>query len=203
MHHNPEKQTGKQPFDLGGPRLHILALVLFDIAAIHFSYFTALWLRFDMSYFAIRADFMDIFRNTITAYSLCSVALFYILRLYKSLWRFAGINEAVRTMFVSLGASMAYIVAIAIMGERMPISYYGVGFILQTTLVAGIRFAYRFGGYHAVINGSHLFVRTLPLDIRRRAGSINSCHIAHLHLQRHRIKIQRHITRSLRVLACP
>ena len=77
-------------------------------------------------------------------YTVAVVIVFYILRLYNSLWRFASFNELNRIFAASVITRVIQIVGITALFVRMPFSYYVVGAATQFALITVVRFAYRF-----------------------------------------------------------
>ena len=77
-------------------------------------------------------------------YTVAVVIVFYILRLYNSLWRFASFNELNRIFAASVITTVIQIVGITALFVRMPFSYYVVGAATQFALITVVRFAYRF-----------------------------------------------------------
>lgn len=125
---------------------HIVAilLVVYDIMAVNISYFLALWLRFDGVFSGIPKEYLKPYISFIPIYTVISVLIFFFIKMYHSVWKFAGSTELFRTVIGSLAASAAHIVLITVLFKRMPISYYlwGTGFQLILLVVA--RFSYRF-----------------------------------------------------------
>ena len=120
-----------------------LLMMLFDIVAIHAAYFLALWMRFDFTYSAIPAQYLLVFTQTITVYSIVCVVVFLIVRLYRSIWRFASYMELLMTMAASAFTSVVYGVVITSFFQKMPVSYHLLGAALQFIFLIGIRFSYR------------------------------------------------------------
>ncbi len=120
-----------------------LALVLYDLVAIHGAYFLALWSRFDFVYSQIPTDYLTPYSQFITIYAILCIVVFWVFRLYNSMWRFASYNELVRIAAASLLTSIAHTVLITLIFRRMPISYYVWGLLLQFVLLVGARFSYR------------------------------------------------------------
>ena len=119
-------------------------LVLFDIAAIAFSYFFALLLRFDVKYSSIPSQYMDRFLRSIWIYIAICIVVFFIMKLYRSIWRFASYAELYR-VFISSGITLVlHILLMNCFFGSMPILYFVFGIFCQTLLVLGIRFSYRF-----------------------------------------------------------
>lgn len=119
-------------------------LVLYDVIAIHLSYFAGLLLRFDMRYSSIPREYLDAFVHFVPVYTLITLLVFYVLRLYNSLWRFASFSELNRIMAATVITTIIHVVGITFFETRMPISYYITGCLLQFLFVVAVRFAYRY-----------------------------------------------------------
>ena len=130
-----------------------LFLALYDIVVVAMSYFLALWLRFDCRYSEIPAEYLSAWKHFTPIYIILAILCFYLLRLYKSIWRFASYSELLRTIIASIITTIIHTVGITAMMRmmfdtftlrRMPISYYIIGAIIQFCFILGARFAYRF-----------------------------------------------------------
>ena len=130
-----------------------LFLALYDIVVVAMSYFLALWLRFDCRYSEIPAEYLSAWKHFTPIYIVLAILCFYLLRLYKSIWRFASYSELLRTIVASIITTIIHTVGITAMMRllfdtytmrRMPISYYIIGAIIQFCFILGARFAYRF-----------------------------------------------------------
>ena len=127
-------------------------LTLYDVFAVLFAYLFALWIRFDCEFSAISPQYFEAFKIFAPFYAASCLVVFWKLRLYKSIWRFASFNELSRIAAATLITSLIQIVGTLIImlffGDgahyRMPISYYFVGTLLQFLLILGVRFSYRF-----------------------------------------------------------
>lgn len=120
-----------------------IGIALYDIFAVNAAYFFALLLRFDFRYTLITRRFIDIWERFAPVYALLCLAAFILMGMYKSIWRFAGLNEMYRILAASFLMSGVHVAATLLFYGRMPISYYAIGAILQFMLVGGIRFSYR------------------------------------------------------------
>ena len=121
-----------------------ILLIIYDIFAVNASYFLALWFRFDCAFTRIDRTYLMAWARFAPVYTVFCLAVFYILKLYKSLWRFASYTELLRIALSSIVTDIFHIVAITVMIRRMPASYYILGPLIQFILITGIRFSYRF-----------------------------------------------------------
>ncbi len=119
-------------------------LVIYDIIAINFSYFFGLLLRFDFRFSAIPRQYLVSFLKFAPVYTVFAVAVFYFLRLYKSIWRFASFSELNRICAATVITAVFHVLGITIFVYRMPISYYIVGTAMQAVMIIAVRFSYRF-----------------------------------------------------------
>lgn len=119
-------------------------LLAYDIIVINFSYFLGLWLRFDFHFSRIPEEYLSAFLKFAPFYTVFSVIVFYVLRLYKSIWRFASFSELNRIAATSVITALFQLVGITLFVKRMPISYYLVGAMVQFFLIVAVRFAYRY-----------------------------------------------------------
>lgn len=125
-------------------RLIAIYLVIYDAVAVNFSYFLGLWLRFDLHFSSIPKEYLSAFMQFAPFYTVFVIAVFHILHLYNSLWRYASFSELNRILVSSFATSIFQIICITVFVRRMPISYYLIGALMQLMLVSGIRFGYRY-----------------------------------------------------------
>ena len=119
-------------------------LLAYDAVSVSVSFLIALWLRFDCRFTLIPQEYYSAWLRFIPYYAVICLVLFWAFKLYQSIWRFASFNELERIILANTIAGLVHIVGITLLVYRMPISYYAMGIVLQTILVVGIRFAYRF-----------------------------------------------------------
>ena len=140
----PQREKRGQGFQLEHWHIIALGLMLYDSLALSFSYLIALWLRYDLRYSTIDTIYIERWKAFLPFYILGSLAVFWFLKLYKSIWRFASYSELLRVSMATVICSVFHIIGITAFWGRMPISYYVIGAILQYLAVLGIRFSYRF-----------------------------------------------------------
>ncbi len=115
----------------------------YDIMAINVSYFIALWIRFDGVFSEIPEKYLDPYVYFIPVYTVISLAVFYIMRMYHSIWEYVSVRELMRAAIGSLTASAFHIILITVVFGRMPISYYLWGTCFQLIMLLAVRFSYR------------------------------------------------------------
>jgi FlaA1/EpsC-like NDP-sugar epimerase len=125
---------------------HIITILLlgYDAVAIAASYFGALWLRFDCEFQSIPDFYLDAYYEFMPIYIVFSLVVFWFMRLYKSVWRYASYNELVRLVLATVVTLVFHVAGITVFFARMPVSYFVFGICLQFVMTVGIRFAYRF-----------------------------------------------------------
>lgn len=121
-----------------------MMLMVYDFLAVTVSYFAALWIRFDCRFSMIEVKYLQAYYRTILIYAGFCIVVFWFLRLYKSIWRFASYAEIQRVIYATVITGIVHAVYMTKFVLRMPISYYVFGLVIQFCLTLGIRFAYRF-----------------------------------------------------------
>ena len=121
-----------------------MMLMVYDFLAVTVSYFAALWIRFDCRFSMIDDKYLQAYYRTILIYAGFCIVVFWFLRLYKSIWRFASYAEIQRVIYATVITGIVHAVYMTKFVLRMPISYYVFGLVIQFCLTLGIRFAYRF-----------------------------------------------------------
>ena len=119
-------------------------LRVYDAIFVSLAYFLALWLRFDCRYSMIPEGYYRSWLFFSPIYIIFCLVLFTMMKLYRSIWRFASYSELMRTLAASGITALFHAGAITLIFGRMPISYYFIGAIFQFGFILGIRFAYRF-----------------------------------------------------------
>ena len=125
------------------------ALIIYDILAVAASSALGLLMRFDMSYAELTATRdADIWINSIWHYlPVCivvTIALFYLFKMYHSLWTYAGIAEMGSLIVSCLSSGVAQFIGMQLILHRtVPRSYYFMYTMWLIVLIAISRFAYR------------------------------------------------------------
>ena len=120
-------------------------LMALDAILIVISFFLAFILRFEGKIFgnALGSMHFSVFLSNSVVLIVIKIVVFYFLGLYKSLWRYASIEEVVQVIMASFAANAAVVSFMVISVQTLPRSIYILAFMFDVTLVGGVRFSYR------------------------------------------------------------
>ena len=120
------------------------ALILIaDIIAVWAAFFFALWLRFDFSFGSIPDMYFEQYLYIAPLWCVFTFVVFYIFRLYHSVWSFVSINEIVTMIKAYIVLAICYVVSALLLHLHMPRSFYAFGLLFAFLMHTGIRFSYR------------------------------------------------------------
>ena len=129
-----------------------ILLVCYDVLTVNLAHFLALWVRFDCAISQIPHVYLQAFFYSVPVYTAVCLVVFWLLRLYHSIWRFASFNELGRVAWATVIIEALHLaitaVAVRFLREtnevwRLPVSYYIVGSFLVFAMLLGVRFSYR------------------------------------------------------------
>ena len=118
-------------------------LMIYDLLVMTGSYFVALLLRFDFNFEQIPAVNYEAWLKFLPIYLVVGIVVFWVLRLYRSIWKFVGFVELKRIVYASLIVGVIHAVGITVLFSHMPIAYFLIGGAIQFMMVVLVRFAYR------------------------------------------------------------
>ncbi len=137
-------EKGKRKHKIQHWMIVSLYLIIYDIIAVNASYFSGLWLRFDLQFTHIPQQYINNFCRFAPFYTVVTVIVFACCRLYNSMWRFASFSELNRIFLSWVITTVVQVIGMAVIGDGMPTSYYIVGAVCQLILVTGVRFGFRY-----------------------------------------------------------
>ena len=123
------------------------ALIAYDIVSVIASSFLAILIRYDFQLNTVPEEFMLPIRQFMLLDIVLALGIFYLFRLYHSLWAFAGETELQNLVMACLTASVADEIGINFfrMGTKaVPDSYYFLYFFFLLSFLFASRFSYRF-----------------------------------------------------------
>lgn len=121
-----------------------LVLAFVDMCIIAISFFFALMIRFEFSYSHIPLSFLEGYLHIVPLFMVISLVVFYIFRLYHSIWRFASINEFMHIIGAFLVLTVLCVIIHEVYEIKMPYAFWIIGLMLSFALCTACRFAYRF-----------------------------------------------------------
>lgn len=117
-----------------------ILLLILDIFLINACVYVALLFRFDGN---IPKQILDIFLKTVIYLTAIKISVYYLFGLYKSLWRYASIDEMLQLAFaVAIEGLLTFLFG-QFFNVRLPRSVYAITGILTFLALGGVRLSYR------------------------------------------------------------
>ena len=123
------------------------ALIVYDIISVIAASYLAILIRYDFDVSTVPAAFLLPIRHFLPIGLVIALFVFYLFRLYHSLWAFAGETELqnlVMACLVTSAVNGAGINLFRMEGKAVPDSYYFLYFFFLLTFLFASRFSYRF-----------------------------------------------------------
>ena len=121
-----------------------LFLITYDIIAVIVSGVLALAIRYDLNWWNITPEFLDSVLKYIPFNIVTMLIVFYVLRLYHSLWEYASVTEMQNSVVGSFLVALLQFAGMHILNYRVPRSYSFLFAMLFIMLIVTSRFSYRF-----------------------------------------------------------
>ena len=126
-------------------RIRAFLLLILDIIAITASSFIALSLRFEFHFNMVDVQYVETLYRYLPINIVCTIIIFFLLRMYTSLWKYASVRELSNVVIASILSGVVQLIGMFyILRWPMPRSYFVVYTMLLLLLEFGIRFGYRF-----------------------------------------------------------
>ena len=138
------KMGSRKPMKLNlGMAPKVIFIMMLDVLATVVSFFLGLWFRYDFSFAEIRPVHLEGFLSAIGLWCVITLLVFWIFRLYNSIWAFVSTPEGFRITgaYVVLGG--IGVLVFHFDGNLMPRSSMVVGFLFSFVSTVTIRFSYR------------------------------------------------------------
>ncbi|MBQ7274492.1 MAG: polysaccharide biosynthesis protein [Clostridiales bacterium] len=129
--------------------LRALLIMLLDIVVIGVAFFSAFLLRFDFQFSLVLSNYLDAYLLVVPITSIAAIAVFWIFRLYHSIWSYASINELIRMIGAWIVLGLGGLVFIIIDetahsgGRSVPASVWIMGLFFAAMGTTAVRFVYR------------------------------------------------------------
>ena len=120
-----------------------IVLVIIDIMIVCIASITPLWIRFELKY----TDIPEVYLTSAWDFMLVNVVItlivFYIFKLYHSLWAFAGTTEAQNIVAACCLCAVLNFLGMKLLDYPIPRSYYFMYVLVLTAATTIVRFSYR------------------------------------------------------------
>ena len=115
-------------------------LYIVDILAINAAFYIALYLRFEGN---IDPQYLKVYLDNMIYLTLIKVAVFSYFKLYKSLWKYASIEEFLQVIIAAVVSNAGVLSYLFIKQTPLPRSVYIIVTMIDIFLIGGIRISYR------------------------------------------------------------
>lgn len=121
-----------------------LALMLVDAAVIAVCMTGSLWIRMDFDFSKIGTSFWNSVCDYMLINIVCTIIIYWIFKLYTSLWRFASVEELKYIVSAVAASTLCQAIGMKLFGMHVPRSYPFMYFFLLLACLIITRFSYRF-----------------------------------------------------------
>lgn len=129
--------------------LRVSMLVLADILAINLAVFLALYSRFEFSFSQLlQSGYLKEFSHFAIFGTLLTLLVFYLMRLYSSMWEYASTAELIRIGGASVLSSLVYWSGMSMLQLHIPRSFPLLYLLFLGLLLSVIRMGYRYVRMH-------------------------------------------------------
>lgn len=119
------------------------ALVILDIMTVCIASIAPLWIRFELNYKDIPDVYLTSAWNFMAVNVVMTLVIFYLFRLYHSLWAFAGTAEVQNILAACVLSAIVDFVGMKVMDYPIPRSYYFTYALVLMGITTLVRFSYR------------------------------------------------------------
>lgn len=120
-----------------------ILLILLDILIIQLACYLSIYLRFDFHFADISTEFWEgILRYSIIN-TVCTISLFWGMKLYHSVWHYASSSEFIRIVVACSCSAVLQCLGMNLLNIWIPRSYHVFYFALLIFFVTCVRFSYR------------------------------------------------------------
>ena len=124
-------------------RVRMTILMAVDVCAIALASFLGLLIRFDLNVGRIPGEYMRSAMSYLPVYIAATLAVFFLFRMYATMWSVAGIREVFHIIEACGLASLIQVAGMMLLERRMPRSYFLISFASLCAMEVLIRLSYR------------------------------------------------------------
>jgi len=116
-----------------------LVLIILDVLSINLALIISLLIKFDLN---IPQQYVDYFLIDSLIITVIQILIFSLFGLYRSLWEYAGIDEALQVLNATMTAAVISCIANILLGHQFPYTTYLVSWLLICVISGGTRLSY-------------------------------------------------------------
>ena len=124
-------------------RVRMGILMAADVFALCLASFLGLFVRFDLNISKIPPEYARAALEFLPYYILASLVIFFLARMYSTMWSVAGVREALHVVAACGLASLVQIAGMMLLQLSVPRSFFLVSFAALCAEELGIRLSYR------------------------------------------------------------
>ena len=124
-------------------RVRMGILMAADVLALCLASFLGLFVRFDLNISRIPPEYARAALEFLPYYILASLVIFFLARMYSTMWSVAGVREALHVVAACGLASLVQIAGMMLLQLSVPRSFFLVSFAALCAEELGIRLSYR------------------------------------------------------------
>ena len=127
----------------GNKRVRMIVLMAADIGMVCLASFLGLFIRFDMNIGRIPAEYARAVFTYLPFYVAATILVFFLLRMYATMWSVAGIREAGHIVGACGLASLIQMAGMLMLEMKVPRSYFVLSFMALSAEEGLVRLSYR------------------------------------------------------------
>ena len=124
-------------------RVRMGILMAADVFALCLASFLGLFVRFDLNISRVPPEYARAALEFLPYYILASLVIFFLARMYSTMWSVAGVREALHVVAACGLASLVQIAGMVLLQLSVPRSFFLVSFTALCAEELGIRLSYR------------------------------------------------------------
>ncbi len=121
----------------------MLVLMAIDVAVICLSAFLGLLIRFDLTWARVPTNYIQAVSSYLPCYIVATLAVFFVRKLYATMWSVAGVREALNIIGVCGLSSLLQVAGMMLLQLSVPRSYFLISFTLLCGATLAVRLSYR------------------------------------------------------------
>lgn len=149
-----------------------IMLISLDIISINISSYLALLIRFELKWSSIEPECLATVNNMCVFNTVITILIFFVLRLYHSLWRYASVREMINIFLACIISSMIHISSLFLYYRYFTKSYVMIYTLLLLMFTLIIRFSYRIVRYFFSVCNHDIETRSTMIIGAGEAGNM-------------------------------